>query len=75
MSAELTRMNFDARAPVDNGRVRGYVEFDFSGDLFKWRHGFLTWSGSRGELLAGRTWSTVDASTATDSCSGCSCSE
>ncbi len=58
MSAELTRMNFDARAPLDNGRVRGYVEFDFSGDLFKWRHGYLTWSGPWGEVLAGKTWST-----------------
>lgn len=57
LSAELSRLNFDARAKVGDGRVRGYVEFAFSGDLFKWRHGFLTWSGGWGEVLAGKSWS------------------
>jgi hypothetical protein len=58
LSAELSRVNFDARVNVGESRLRGYVEFDFSGDLFKWRHGYLTWSGRHGELLAGKTWST-----------------
>lgn len=58
LSAELSRVNFDVRAKVGEGRVRGYVEFDFSGDLFKWRHGYLTWSGGWGEVLAGKSWST-----------------
>ena len=58
LSAELSRVGFDVRAPVADGRVRAYVEFDFSGDLFKWRHGYLTWSGNWGEVVAGKTWST-----------------
>jgi hypothetical protein len=59
LTAELTRLNFDVRADVGETKVRGYVEFDFSGDLFKWRHGYLTWSGGFGELLAGKSWSTL----------------
>ena len=58
LSAELTRLGFDARVAVGEQRMRGYIEFDFSGDLFKWRHGYLTWSGEFGEVLAGKTWST-----------------
>jgi hypothetical protein len=59
LTAELTRVNLDARVDVGESRLRGYVEFDFSGDLFKWRHGYLTWSGAFGELTAGKTWSTM----------------
>lgn len=59
LTAELTRLNFDARVNVGETKLRGYVEFDFSGDLFKWRHGYLSWSGSAGELTAGKTWSTL----------------
>jgi putative lipoprotein len=40
LTAELSRVNFDARASVGESKVRGYVEFDFSGDLFKFRHGY-----------------------------------
>jgi hypothetical protein len=59
LTAELSRVNFDARASVGESKVRGYVEFDFSGDLFKFRHGYLSWSGAWGEVLAGKTWSTL----------------
>ena len=58
LSAELTRLSFDARVTTGEQKMRGYIEFDFSGDLFKWRHGYLTWSGSFGEILGGKTWST-----------------
>lgn len=58
LSAELSRMSFDARVTTGEQKLRGYVEFDFSGDLFKWRHGYLTWGGSFGEVLGGKTWST-----------------
>lgn len=58
LSAELSRMSFDARVTTGEQRLRGYVEFDFTGDLFKWRHGYLTWGGGFGEVLAGKTWST-----------------
>jgi hypothetical protein len=59
LTAELSRLNFDARASLGETRIRGYVEFDFSGDLFKFRHGYLTWSGNFGEVLAGKSWSTL----------------
>jgi hypothetical protein len=58
LSAELSRLHFDARVKVGESRLRGYIEFDFSGDLFKWRQGYLTWSGPFGEVLAGKSWST-----------------
>lgn len=41
LTAELSRIGFDGRAPLANGRVRGYIEFDFSSDAFKWRLGYL----------------------------------
>lgn len=59
LTAELSRLNFDARATVGETKIRGYVEFDFSGDLFKFRHGYLSWKGAWGEVLAGKTWSTL----------------
>jgi hypothetical protein len=59
LNAELTRLNFDARVTAGEQKMRGYVEFDFSGDLFKWRHGYITWSGAFGEVTAGKTWSTM----------------
>lgn len=59
LSAELTRLSFDARVTTGEQKMRGYVEFDFSGDLFKWRHGYITWSGGFGEITAGKTWSTL----------------
>lgn len=58
LTAELTRLAFDARAPVADGRVRGYVAFDFIGGGFNWRQGFLSWRGPWGEILAGKTWTT-----------------
>lgn len=58
LTAELSRVGFDGRAPLANGRVRGHIEFDFARNAFNWRLGFFTWSGPWGELTAGKNWST-----------------
>lgn len=57
LTAELTRLNFDARGTVGKARMRGYLEYDFSGDLFKWRHGYLSLDVDSNQLLAGKYWS------------------
>ena len=57
LSAELTRLNFDARARIGDAALRGYIEFDFAGGNFNWRHGYLTWDDNWGQILAGKYWS------------------
>lgn len=62
IDATLSRLYFDGRAPVRNGSIRGYLEWDFNGtnngslDL-KPRLAFGTWDTGRGVLLAGHNWS------------------
>jgi hypothetical protein len=57
ISARLSRFLFDARATVPKGMVRGYFEVDFTGDLFKIRHAYASFSQNKHELLAGQYWS------------------
>ncbi len=57
VSAQLTRLSFDARTKFGNMPLRGYVEFDFSGDRLTWRHGYLSIEDRWGKILAGKYWS------------------
>lgn len=64
IDATLTRLFMEGRAPVDNGRVRGYVEGDFNskndGNLeLRMRLAYGEWDSSYGTLLAGHSWSTM----------------
>jgi hypothetical protein len=60
MSAGLSRLFLDGRAPTRRGDARGYIEFDFNGDesVLKLRHAYLRVRTARLELRAGQTWST-----------------
>jgi hypothetical protein len=55
-TAELSRFAFEARAPVANGSVRGYLEYEFR-DGFSLRHAYLQWKNPWGELAVGQYWS------------------
>lgn len=57
ISARLSRFLFDARAMVPKGMVRGYFEVDFTGDVFKLRHAYASYTQNKHELLAGQYWS------------------
>lgn len=57
LSAELSRLSFDARAKAGDSTFRGYVEFDFVGDKLNLRHAYMTWDDRWGQLLAGKYWS------------------
>jgi len=56
-SAGQTRINFEAQAPREFGKLRTFVEADFfgSGDTFHLRHAY----GEIGGFLAGYTFSTL----------------
>ena len=60
MSAGLSRLFLDGRAPTRRGDARGYIEFDFNGgaSVVKLRHAYLRVRNARVELRAGQTWST-----------------
>jgi hypothetical protein len=60
MSAGLSRLFLDGRAPTRHGDARGYIEFDFNGgeSVVKLRHAYLRVRTERVELRAGQTWST-----------------
>jgi hypothetical protein len=59
MTAGLSRLFLDARAPTHRGDVRGYIEFDFNGSaVIKLRHAYLRLRTARLEVRAGQTWST-----------------
>jgi hypothetical protein len=58
MDATLSRFGIDGRASVPGGKVRGYIEFDFTGaSNFNLRHAYLSYGTPKGQLLAGQTWS------------------
>jgi len=57
LTAELTRLNVDVRGAAGNNKFRGYLEWDMSGDSYKWRHGYLTWDNASNQILAGKYWS------------------
>jgi hypothetical protein len=64
IDSTISRLNFDARAPVPRGTVRGYLEFDMNdnndGSLaLKVRHAYGAWKNDMGTLTAGETWSTL----------------
>jgi hypothetical protein len=64
LDSTLTRVNLDARTPVPDGQVRGYIEYDLnasnSGSLgIKMRHAYGTWNNHAGMLTVGHTWSTM----------------
>ena len=56
ISAELSRLIFDARANTGLGDLRGYIEWEFRDD-FNLRHAYIGWTGEHGELLVGQYWS------------------
>ena len=55
ITASQSRLNFDLREPTDVGILRAFIEGDFAGEgnTFRLRHAF----GQRGQILAGKTWS------------------
>lgn len=57
VTAQQSRVNLDLREQTSKGSLRAFVEGDFagSGDTFRLRHAF----GQFGQLLAGKTWSTL----------------
>jgi DcaP outer membrane protein len=58
MDATLSRIEMDARSSVLDGKVRGYIEFDFTGaSNFNLRHAFLSYGTPSGQFLVGQTWS------------------
>lgn len=64
IDATLSRLFFDARAPVRSGSIRGYLEWDFNGSnngalSMRPRLVFGTWDTGSGRLLAGWHWSTL----------------
>jgi hypothetical protein len=64
LDSTLTRMFIDARAPLQDGSVRGYIESDLNGGNdgslgIKMRHAYGSWATSTGTLTAGHTWSTL----------------
>jgi len=64
IDSTLTRLHIDARAPANNGGLRGYIEADLNntndGTLgFKLRHAYGTWNVGGNTLTVGQTWSTL----------------
>lgn len=65
MDASLSRLFIDGRAPMADGSVRAYVEWDFNqannGSLSpNMRHAYGQWNNGKGTALtAGHTWSTI----------------
>ncbi len=64
IDSTISRLDFDARAPVARGTVRGYLEFDMNDNndsslALKVRHAYGAWKSGLGMLTAGQTWSTL----------------
>jgi outer membrane DcaP-like protein len=58
MDATLSRFGIDGRASIPGGRLRGYIEFDFTGaSNINLRHAFLSYNTEKSQFLAGQTWS------------------
>ncbi len=61
LTANHSRLNFDAQASTDFGKLRGFIEFDFYAPQAtqpRLRHAYGEWKFDNFELLAGQTWST-----------------
>lgn len=64
IDSTLSRFHVDGRAPVPNGRVRAYIEYDLNADNngsadFKLRHAYGKWYAAQGTLTVGHTWSAM----------------
>ena len=64
IDSTLTRFFVDGRAPVQNGKVRAYIEYDLNANnngstAFKLRHAYGKWYAAEGTLTVGHTWSTM----------------
>lgn len=64
IDATLTRLFLDGRAPLPDGSLRGYVEYDLNGGNngvldVKLRHAYGAWTNPYGTLTVGQTWSTL----------------
>jgi outer membrane DcaP-like protein len=58
MDATLSRFGIDGRASVPGGKLRGYIEFDFTGaSNINLRHAYLAYDTPKSQFLAGQTWS------------------
>ncbi len=55
-SSNLSRLAFEADAPLGDNQIRGYLEFDFRDD-FTLRHAYLDWNSGKNALRAGQFWS------------------
>ncbi len=60
ITGSQSRLNFDAQAETDVGRLRGFVELDFlQNDVNpRLRHAFGQWEVGETTLIGGQTWST-----------------
>lgn len=64
IDSTLTRFFVDGRAPVRDGKVRAYIEYDLNANnngstAFKLRHAYGKWYANEGTLTVGHTWSTM----------------
>jgi len=64
LDATLSRLFVDGRAPVGSARVRGYIEWEFSGGndgnlRLTVNHAYGTWGKESVTFTAGHTWSTL----------------
>ena len=60
LTGSQSRLNFDAQAKTDLGRLRGFAEIDFLQDRTnpRLRHAFGEWKFDESDLIGGMTWST-----------------
>ena len=62
LTANHSRLNFDAQTSTDFGKLRGFIEFDFYAPQAtepRLRHAYGEWKFDNDfELIAGQTWST-----------------
>jgi outer membrane DcaP-like protein len=58
MDATLSRFGIDGRASLPGGKLRGYIEFDFTGaSNINLRHAYLAYDTPNSQFLVGQTWS------------------
>ena len=64
IDSTLMRFFVDGRAPVENSKVRAYIEYDLNATnhgapALKLRHAYGKWYAAEGTLTVGHTWSTM----------------